>query len=141
MPVDAIGVTPSTSQLSQASLGQEDFIRLFLTELSFQDPLEPVNNRDFLAQMAQFANLEQTRRANENTENLLAVSAANQALGLIGQQVQATGDDGRTLAGTVGTVLFTANGPQLTLLQADGSVATGIRLSQLVLARKAGGTP
>lgn len=131
MPVDAIGITPSLNQLTQSTLDQEDFIRLFLTELTYQDPLEPVNNRDFLAQMAQFANLEQVRQSNENIENLIAVSAADQALGLIGKQVQAGSDGGVPVTGTVGTVLFTAGGPLLTIVQENGAVLADVRLSQV----------
>ena len=75
MAVDAIGVplTSTTSELSQSRLDQSDFIKLFLTELTFQDPLEPINNREFLAQMAQFAHLEQTRITNEDGKLLALV--------------------------------------------------------------------
>lgn len=135
MPVDAIGITPSVSQLTQSTIDQEDFIKLFLTELTYQDPLEPVNNRDFLAQMAQFANLEQVRQSNENMENLIAVSAADQALGLIGKQVQVATDSGVPASGTVGTVLFTASGPLLTIVQQENTVLTDVRLSQIQLVR------
>lgn len=135
MPVDAIGITPSVSQLTQSSIDQEDFIKLFLTELTYQDPLEPVNNRDFLAQMAQFANLEQMRQSNENIENLIAVSAADQALGLIGKQVQVATESGIPATGTVGTVLFTGSGPLLTILQQGNTVLSDVRLSQIQLVR------
>lgn len=135
MPVDAIGITPSVSQLTQSTIDQEDFIKLFLTELTYQDPLEPVNNRDFLAQMAQFANLEQVRQSNENMENLIAVSAADQALGLIGKQVQVATDSGVPASGAVGTVLFTASGPLLTIVQQGSTVLTDVRLSQIQLVR------
>lgn len=135
MPVEAIGLAPQAQELSNTSLTQDDFIKLFLTELTYQDPLEPVNNRDFLAQMAQFANLEQTRQSNGNMESLLAVSAANQALGLIGKQVQVSGDGGQVSVGTVSTVLFTASGPLLTIVQAGNTVLTDVRLSQVRLVR------
>lgn len=134
MPVDAIGITPSVSQLTNTSLDQEDFIKLFLTELTYQDPLEPLNNREFLAQMAQFANLEQTRQANENMENLLAVSAANQALGLIGKQVQVSTEGGNS-SGSVTSVLFSPSGALLTVLLGNGSLLTDVKLSQVQLVR------
>lgn len=135
MPVDAIGLTPSTSQLTQSTLKQEDFIKLFLTELTYQDPLEPVNNREFLAQMAQFANLEQTRQTNENIENLLTVSAANQALSLIGRDVQVTGTNGTLSTGTVRSVLFGAAGALMTVQMAGGALLTDVKLSQVQLVR------
>lgn len=135
MPVDAIGVTPSVSQLSNSNLDQEDFIKLFLTELTYQDPLEPLNNREFLAQMAQFANLEQTRQTNENIDNLLAVSAANQALGLIGKQVQVSSESGQTNSGAVTSVVFSPTGALLTILLGNGSLLTDVKLSQVQLVR------
>jgi len=48
MAIEAIGneLSTTTSELAQSRLGQEDFIKLFLTELTFQDPLEPINNRE-----------------------------------------------------------------------------------------------
>ena len=74
MPVDAIGgvvSNGSTSVNSNSTIDQEGFIKLFLTQLQFQDPLEPVDNREFLAQLAQFSNLEQSRQLSLNTESLL----------------------------------------------------------------------
>jgi len=71
MPVDAIGTIlnpQSATATQQNTIDQEDFIKLFLSQLQFQDPLEPVDNREFLAQLAQFSNLEQTRRTSQNTE-------------------------------------------------------------------------
>ncbi|MGY6551082.1 MAG: flagellar hook assembly protein FlgD [Erythrobacter sp.] len=51
--------TPSrpSGQGGLGSLGQADFLRLLTTQLQFQDPLEPVNNEQMLAQMAQFSAL------------------------------------------------------------------------------------
>ena len=55
MPVDAIGTIlnpASATATQQNTIDQEDFIKLFLSQLQFQDPLEPVDNREFLAQLA-----------------------------------------------------------------------------------------
>lgn len=137
MAVDAIGLplTTTTSELSQSRLDQSDFIKLFLTELTFQDPLEPINNREFLAQMAQFANLEQTRITNENTNNLVAMNATSQSLGLLGRQVEVGNDAGGRLVGTVSAIAFTDTGPVLTVKAANNSVITDVRLSQIKLIR------
>ncbi len=135
MAVEAIGseLNSTTSELAQSRLGQEDFIKLFLTELTFQDPLEPINNREFLAQMAQFANLEQTRITNENTNNLVAMNATSQSLGLLGRQVEVNISTGGTAIGAVSAIAFSATGPVLSIKKADGSVLTDVRLSQIKL--------
>jgi len=140
MAVDAIGLplTSTTSELSQSRLDQSDFIKLFLTELTFQDPLEPINNREFLAQMAQFANLEQTRITNESTNNLVAMNATSQSLGLLGRQVEIGSDAGARLLGTVSAIAFTDTGPMLTVKAANNTVIPDVRLSQIKLIRLGG---
>ncbi|WP_339527224.1 flagellar hook assembly protein FlgD [Pseudomonas sp. EA_35y_Pfl2_R111] len=137
MAIEAIGspLASTTSELAQSRLGQEDFIKLFLTELTFQDPLEPINNREFLAQMAQFANLEQTRITNENTNNLVAMNATAQSLGLLGRQVEVSTESGGSLIGSVAAIAFSAAGPVLTVNGANGTVLPDVRLSQIKLVR------
>lgn len=138
MAVDAIGSSLDTQQnsaLAQSStIDQEDFIRLFLAQLQFQDPLEPVDNREFLAQLAQFSALEQSRQLSENTASMLAMSASDQAVGLLNRQVDLT-NLGVTRSGTVVAVQFGSAGPELSVRDATGSVSTGIRLSQISLVK------
>ncbi|AEA68701.1 flagellar hook capping protein [Pseudomonas sp. Z1-14] len=138
MAVEAIGneLSSTTSELAQSRLGQEDFIKLFLTELTFQDPLEPINNREFLAQMAQFANLEQTRITNENTDNLVSMNATSQSLGLLGRQVEVSITTGGTAIGSVTAIAFSSTGPVLSVKRTDGTVLTDVRLSQIKLVRQ-----
>jgi len=135
MAIDAIGnaLSSSTSELAQSRLDQQDFIKLFLTQLTYQDPLEPVDNREFLAQMAQFANLEQTRVSNENSENLVTMSATSQSIGLLGRQVEVSNDSGLSTIGSVSAISFTSDGPLLTVKKADGTMQTDVRLAQIKL--------
>lgn len=137
MPVDAIGTVPpaqSAVQTRQNTIDQEDFIKLFLAQLQFQDPLEPVDNREFLAQLAQFSGLEQSRQTSQNTNDLLAMNATTQALGLLERQVDVQGRS-LPLTGTVIAVEFTRNGAQLSVRDSAGQVTTGIRLSQVSLVK------
>jgi flagellar basal-body rod modification protein FlgD len=138
MAVEAIGseLSSTTTDLSKSTLGQEDFIKLFLTELTFQDPLEPINNREFLAQMAQFANLEQMRITNENTNNLVSMNATAQSLELLGRQAQVETESGGSVFGAITAISFTSTGPALTITQTNGSVLTDVRLSQIKLIRQ-----
>lgn len=136
MPVDAIGGVlnaQDTNTTQNNTINQEDFIRLFLTQLQFQDPLEPVDNREFLAQLAQFTSLEQSRQTSQNTTDLLSMNATTQAVGLLNRQVEVSGL-ATAFTGTVTAVRFTSNGAQLTV--ANGTdVRTSIRLSQVTLVR------
>ena len=78
MAIDAIGgqLGTNATDMSNTSISQEDFVELFLAQLNFQDPLEPLNNREFLAQLAQFSTLEQGRLTNDNLQSLLAMSSS-----------------------------------------------------------------
>lgn len=137
MAIDAIGSTVtngSASTTGRNTIDQEGFIRLFLSQLQFQDPLEPVDNREFLAQLAQFSNLEQSRQLSMNTESLLTMTSATQALSLLNRPVEVTQVDGSFVAGTVKAVQFTSTGPVLTV-DANGAALTGIRLPQVNLVR------
>ncbi len=53
------------------ALGQGDFLRLLVTQLEQQDPLEPVDNKDMLAQMAQFSSLAGTTETNDTLKQIL----------------------------------------------------------------------
>ena len=137
MVTEAIGssVNSTASETSRTTLSQNDFIKLFMTELTFQDPLEPINNREFLAQMAQFTNLEQTRLINENISNLVSVNATLQSLSIIGKQVEAVTNSGASITGTVSAVNFTSEGALLSVKQSDGSFIDKIKLSQITIVR------
>lgn len=136
MPVDAIGSTlgGAANNLSATTLDQEDFLRLFLTELNFQDPLEPINNREFLAQIAEFAGLEQNRQTTESIDDLVFLNSTTQSVGLLGRTVEISSDTGIT-SGTVSAVRFSPDGAVLTVNLSNGIVLTNIRLSQVNLVR------
>ena len=137
MAIDAIGSIVSNGSASNEgrnTIDQEGFIKLFLAQLQFQDPLEPVDNREFLAQLAQFSNLEQSRQLSMNSEALLTMTSASQALTLLNRKVEVSQAGGTTVSGTVTAIQFTATGPDLTV-DVNGSVLTGIRLPQVSLVR------
>jgi flagellar basal-body rod modification protein FlgD len=136
--VDAIGSTlnvQSAGTTQKNTISQDDFIKLFLTQLQFQDPLEPVDNREFLAQLAQFSSLEQSRQTSQNTNDLLSMNATTQAIGLLNRQVIVQGVGTTTITGTVIAVTFTPTGAQLSVRDTTGQVATGIHLSQVSLVK------
>src|SRR5690554_3043438 len=116
MAVDSIAkISNESLGLQQKTVGLEDFMKIFLTQLSFQDPLEPVDNREFIAQLAQFSSLEVTNRTNANMESLLDVQSISQTVGLIGKKVQIAGEQG-PMVGKVTTISFSNGNPELTLL-------------------------
>jgi flagellar basal-body rod modification protein FlgD len=86
-----VGVQGSSRQ----TLGKDDFLKLLITQMRYQDPLSPMDNSQFLAQMAQFSSLEQMTNLNASFDQsmLLTQSLNNSsAAGLIGRHVRASGD-------------------------------------------------
>jgi flagellar basal-body rod modification protein FlgD len=80
-------------------LGKDDFLRLLITQLSNQDPLAPMQNEQFVAQLAQFSSLEQMQNINDKLEasiqtDMLLSQALNNSLvtTLIGKEVKVQGD-------------------------------------------------
>ncbi|MFA3242167.1 flagellar hook capping protein [Acinetobacter baumannii] len=137
MAIDALGnsLNTASSEVSRSNLSQNDFIKLFMTELTFQYLLEPINNREFLAQMAQFTNLEQARLTNDNISNLVSINATLQSLGIIGKQVEIITNSGANITGTVSAVNFSPEGSLISVKQADGNFLTDIKLSQIKTVR------
>ena len=91
------------------SLGKDEFLRLLIAQLKNQDPLSPMENTEFTAQMAQFSSLEQLFNVNDNLESLQTLNAAvanTQALALIGKQIQAEGDIVYVLGGKASGLVF-----------------------------------
>ena len=122
MPVDAIGrVASNVSGLEQNSVGVEDFLQVFLTQLNFQDPLEPVDNREFIAQLAQFSTLEIQNRSNASLEGMLDVVSITQSLGLLNRTVEVRSSQGIAI-GEVTSVRFDAgSGSPLLTIQTENN--------------------
>ncbi|WP_273047469.1 flagellar hook capping FlgD N-terminal domain-containing protein [Pseudoalteromonas sp.] len=131
-----VGAQPTSTAATNNNISQEEFIKLFLAQLNSQDPLEPLNNREFLAQLAQFSSLEQSRQSNEKLDNLLAMNSSNQALSLLGKAVQVSSQTSESTAGTIEAVHYTAEGPTLTIKLADGSFIDKVSLSQITVVQQ-----
>jgi len=133
MQVQAIGseLTDSSSSLTaNEQLSQNDFIKLFMSQLTYQDPLEPVDNSQFLAQLAQFSSVEQNRAMNEKLDNLLSIGTTFQAASLVGKSVEVTSET-TTSIGVISAVSFSSDGPALTIKLDSGDYINNVKLSQV----------
>lgn len=135
MPVEAIGSPLQSVTVSQNSaISQQEFVQLFLTQLTYQDPLEPLDNSEFLAQLAQFSSIEQQRQNGIHLENISEINSIFQAASLVGQQVDFLARSG-SVSGEVLAVNFDRNGATLTIQQANGEFINNVRLSQISVLR------
>lgn len=136
MAIEAVGGVTSSQGATPESLSvsQLDFLRILVTQLSFQDPLKPIDNQEFIAQIAQFTTLEQTRQLGERMDTLLAIQSSDQSVGLIGKTVEVT-TAGGSAQGTVTTVTFFNGQPQLTLQLAGGAFLTQVSPASVSLVR------
>lgn len=136
MSVDAIGSQLNTTVASatpNAGINEQDFIKLFVSELQFQDPMQPLDNSQFLTQLAQFVSIEQQSEEVTGINNLLTLNSSDQSLGLLSHSVEVANADGSTIAGKVTGIQYGANGVQMTVMTSTNNVITNVNLSQIKL--------
>jgi flagellar basal-body rod modification protein FlgD len=104
-PLD-LSTQSATAQLPEQTLSQSDFLQLLVTQLSSQDPMNPVSDAEFIGQMAQFSTL-------EATQTMQATVAGLQASSLLGQTIQVQNAQGQTDTGAVSSVLFQSGSPEV----------------------------
>ena len=136
MAIEALGAVSGTSSSSTAAsaVSLQDFVRILVSQLNNQDPLKPMDNQEFVTQLAQFTSLEQSRQLNQNLEALLSVQSTTQSVGLIGRTVDVQAGSGLA-SGQVIQLDFSSGEPRLSVRTAAGEVLTAIRVSQIQTVR------
>ncbi len=86
---------------ANSSLGKDDFLKLFVSQLQHQDPLSPMENAEFMGQMASFSTLEQVAKLASANEQLAAQMSLTGAVGLLGRNVTYLDAAGASQTGTV----------------------------------------
>src|SRR4051812_5593025 len=107
--------TASSSKKADQVLGKDDFLKLMVAQMKNQDPMNPSDDKDNIAQMAQFSSLEQITNLANATQELADRVTTTQMLGLIGHSVSYVGDDGATATGTVQSVQVAGGATKLTI--------------------------
>jgi len=97
----------------RSQLMKDDFLKLLVTQLQYQDPLNPASNQEFAAQLAQFSSLEQLTQMNKSLESSLDSDAVlantinnSLATGFLGKEVHALGDIVQLKQGESTTIRF-----------------------------------
>ncbi|MDR3139179.1 MAG: flagellar hook assembly protein FlgD [Treponema sp.] len=87
----------------QQNLGKDDFLKILITQLSYQDPTAPMEDKEFIAQMAQFSTLDQMTSMANDFARLRELIAGNEAVNALGKSVELTEGD-KFVQGTVKAV-------------------------------------
>jgi len=93
------------------TLDKDDFLEILITQLTHQDPTEPMKDKEFVAQMAQFSSLEQMTNMSQEFTKLASVMSSGQAMGLVGKTVSLV--DGESLIEGRVTAVTTGDFPQV----------------------------
>ncbi len=88
----------------KTELDKDDFLKILVTQLQHQDPTAPMEDREFIAQMAQFSSLEQMTNMSANFSKVAALLGSSEAMGLLGKQVEVQAGD-RVVSGQVTQVM------------------------------------
>jgi flagellar basal-body rod modification protein FlgD len=105
----------STVGATSTTLGKDDFLKLLVGQLKNQDPLNPTSDTDFIGQMAQFSQLEQTTNMASVNEQLVAQQRGARAVALLGRTVTYPDANGALTTAAVERVEWIDHEPSLTV--------------------------
>ncbi len=119
-------MTSTSSTQAANGMGKDTFMKLLVAQMSNQNPMEPTDDKEMIAQMTQFSTLEQiTNMATESTKSATA-SQMSQAVNLLGRTVTYLDTDGNKQTGTVDQVSMVNGAPNLTVGGNDGITTSQI---------------
>ncbi|MCW2638877.1 MAG: flagellar hook capping protein [Dactylosporangium sp.] len=111
--------TPSAARKTGGELGKDDFMKLLVAQLRYQDPSSPADPSQFMAQTAQFTMLEKLTNLDDAQQQLVTAQMQFGASNLVGKTVSYTGADGKQATGVVSAVTFTGSNPTLKVGNTD----------------------
>ena len=86
MQVESFNKKIAGERTYKSELDKDDFLKILLTQLTHQDPTKPMEDKEFIAQMAQFSSLEQMTNMTKEFGKMQNMVAANHAVSLIGKE-------------------------------------------------------
>lgn len=133
--IDNLSINKKTeTKKNNNELGQAAFLELMITQMKNQNPLEPQDNSEFVAQLAQFSSVEGLERLNKNFTNFMSTNAL-QASSLVGRSVSVETDKSTLFAGGLvsGTVDldFTAKDAKIAIYDEAGSLVQSIPVGEM----------
>ncbi|GAB3684296.1 flagellar hook capping FlgD N-terminal domain-containing protein [Angustibacter aerolatus] len=118
-PITQLMTQPAqgASAPSRSSLDKDTFLKLLVAQLKYQDPSKPVDSSQFMAQTAQFTQVETLQSMSKDTASSLALQQGMAASNLVGKTVSWVDGDGGVHSGRVSSAQFggSAAGPVLSI--------------------------
>lgn len=103
-PFNATQSTSPERNVGKQNVNMEDFMKLLITQMTNQDPMEPVSDQEFMAQMAQFSSLEEMSGLNETMTNFVQQQSSMAAGSYLGREVVLHDANGEEISGLVTAV-------------------------------------
>lgn len=121
----AASITGGTGEL-----GRDTFLRLLVTQLQMQDPLSPVEDKEFISQLAQFSTLEQMQSMNQSLETFMKSQLSFAVLSLIGKSVEwIDAETGDVSKGVVEGIQFGGESPIMKVGEHEVPLSMVLRVS------------
>ncbi|MFA7603940.1 MAG: flagellar hook capping FlgD N-terminal domain-containing protein [Novosphingobium sp.] len=129
-----MAVAATSNAQSAFGLEFQSLLRIILTQLTYQDPLKPLDNTEFVSQLAQFSQLQQTQSLNDQMTSLLSAQAAMQATALLGRTVDVS-TPSSNITGTVESVSFSGSQPTVTIRTSGGQEISNLSIANIAQIR------
>jgi flagellar basal-body rod modification protein FlgD len=131
------GTNGSSANATDAfGLSFESLLKIVLTQLTYQDPLKPMDNFQFVSQLAQFSQIQQAQSMSDSLKTLVSAQSTAQAASLLGKRVDIPAG-ASVVSGEVTAIAFADGVPTLTLQLANNQTISNIPLSSVTQIREA----
>ena len=112
---DVLGQFPQAKagNAGKSELGQDAFLKLLVAQLRYQDPSNPADGTQFMAQTAQFTQVEKLTQLVDDQQSMMSTQRMLSAGTMVGRTVSFPGPDGTTSTGVVTSASFTGSDPTL----------------------------
>ena len=123
---------PSTEKAATDAFGLsfDSLLKIILTQLTYQDPLKPMDNFEFVSQLAQFSQIQIGQTGNDRLEAMAIAQANVQATSLLGRTVDVPAGSA-TLTGKVTSVAFDNGSPRISIKTSGGQTISNISINSV----------